>query len=124
MDLASSADVVARLGRPLTPDEETRAVGLIEEASIKISEYCGGREFSPVPDAVRIVTSRIVARAIIGSGNPVGISDTTMTAGVFGQTTRYTTDAGNGGVYLSAEDRRTLGRWAIRRAENLGTSGL
>jgi hypothetical protein len=63
---ASTDDVKARLGRDLTSDEQTRFPGLLEEASAIVDGYLG-RHYTGeggIPDAVRIVVSRLIARAL------------------------------------------------------------
>lgn len=67
MILATQDDVVARLGRALTSDEIARLAGLLEEASLLVEGYLGVTysvdDVDPVPEAVTVVVSRIVARA-------------------------------------------------------------
>lgn len=71
MILATQADVVARLGRALTSDELVRLPGLLEEASLLVEGYLGivykdpsdpDDPGGPIPSAVVVVVSRIVAR--------------------------------------------------------------
>lgn len=120
--LASPEDVEARLRRELTEGESSHIDDILEEASSLVTEYCRGREFDPVPDAVRIVTSRIAARALtapVGSG---GVQSVTNQAGPqFSQTRVYTTDSASGGVYLTAVDRKQLRRWARPYVESFDT---
>jgi hypothetical protein len=66
--LATQADVVARLGRALTADELARLPGLLQEASLLVEGYLGvvyqdpADSGVPIPPAVVVVVSRIVAR--------------------------------------------------------------
>ncbi|MGV7802845.1 hypothetical protein PJM44_04565 [Mycobacterium kansasii] len=110
--LASSADVEARLRRDLTDDEERWIDGVLEEASALVAAYCGGQVPDPVPDAVRIVTSRVAARA--RSGRDDGAASVAEQADIFQRTVTLNADAANGGVYLTKADRMQLRRWSAR----------
>ena len=126
MVLASSVDVEARLGRILTPDEAARSAGLLEEASV-MAEAWLRRVPDPVPDAVRIVVSRMVARVLVASGSSSGpepgTSQVQATMGVFGVTRSYSSDATSGGVRMTRQDKSTLRNLGCRgRAGNAGTS--
>ncbi len=121
MALAEQEDVEARLRRELTVDESSHIDALLEEASSLVTEHCGGREFDPVPDAVRIVTSRVAARALSAPTGTDGVTATELAAGSFREVRRYAPDAANGGVYLSSVDRRQLRRWSRRRAYSFDT---
>ncbi len=87
MALANNDDVEARLGRPLTPAEVERVVGLIGEASALVEGYCGRIFPSPdvelVPTAVRIVVSKLVARSLGAPADDPAVSGTQYTAGPF-----------------------------------------
>lgn len=67
MILATQADVEKRLGRELSDPELDRLDGLLEEASLLVEGYLGvvysADDVVPVPEAVTVVVSRIVARA-------------------------------------------------------------
>lgn len=108
--LASLDDVADRLGRPLTPSDGN-VEALIEEASVKVASFV--RQVpDPVPDAVRVVASRMAARAITAAGSTgsdgVGVQQVSVTAGPFGVTRGYTPDATAGGVWLSGQDKDVL----------------
>ena len=125
MVLASSADVVVRLGRPLTTDETARVTGLLEEASVMASEWMRCVP-DPVPDSVKIVVSRMVARvfttAAAGGPEP-GVSQVQATMGLFGVTRGFSPDATSGGVWLTRQDKSMLRPYGCRgRAGNVGTS--
>lgn len=125
MALASSVDVVDRLGRPLTTDETARVDGLLEEASALVSGHLRCVP-DPVPDAVRIVASRMVARvfASVGAGGPEpGVSQMSQTMGPFAITRGFTADASSGGVWLTRQDKVMLAPFGCRGwAANFGTS--
>lgn len=61
-DLATAADLVARLGRPLTPDEAARAASLLADASALVREHTG-QEFTAVAgDAITLRPVGVVLR--------------------------------------------------------------
>ncbi|BBZ65815.1 hypothetical protein MINS_12440 [Mycolicibacterium insubricum] len=126
MTLASSADVEARLGRDLTDVEQPRAAGLLDEASVAVTEWLGCTP-EPVPDAVRIVVSRMVARIITAAAGQLtpdpGVSSLQSSMGPFQFTQGYSPDATSGGVWLSRQDKTMLAGHRCRgHAENVGTS--
>ncbi len=121
MALAEQEDVEARLRRELTVDESSYINAVLDEASSLVTEHCGGREFNPIPDAVRIVTSRVAARAFAGNTLPAGAASTTLQALAFQQTTAYTPEASSGGVYLTRVDKRQLRRWSTSHVYSFDT---
>ena len=126
MVLASNEDVEARLGRPLTTDESARVTGLLDEASVMAQGWMKCVP-DPVPDAVKIVVSRMVARALaVGNADSApepGVSQIHATMGIFGVNRNYSTDATSGGVWLTRQDKATLRPYGCRgRAVNVGTS--
>lgn len=122
MTLASSPDVVDRLGRPLTTDEASRVDGLLNEASALVEGWLGFTP-DPVPSAVEIVVSRIVARTLTTSTPVPGLSDQQMTAGVFGVMNRFTAESSSGGVWLTRQDKIMLRPYGNRsKAMNFPTS--
>jgi hypothetical protein len=120
--LASQVDVEARLRRDLTETEITWLPGVLEEASQAVYAYCGDRKFDPVPDRVRMVTSRIAARAL--TNRPDSTAAVTNAAHVFSQTVTLTPDAAEGGVWLTKADKLALRRWAVSgKAFSIDISG-
>ena len=121
--LASRSDVEDRLRRDLTDEEagpEDRWInGLLEEASVLVTAYCGGRTFAdPIPDNVRIVTSRVAARAfqVADLDDPLAESRQDQ-AGIFMQTVRYGADASSGGVWLTRADKLELAPYGEGRGQ-------
>lgn len=116
MALATTDDVVARLGRALTAAEEAQAAGLLEEASALVIGHLGcdptdtSVEPPEVPPAVAIVTSRMVARVLQQSTTaPVpGSEATTTTTGPFSQTVRFATGSVTGAPWLTKMDKLAL----------------
>lgn len=120
--LASLADVEARLRRPLTTDEKSWIDDSIEEASALVSGYLGceymgvaGTDgvLSDVPTDVRVVTSRVVARAMAQADAPavpIGVSQIGRTMGPFSEQFTVREGAGSGSPWLENVDRMTLRR--------------
>lgn len=109
--LASRGDVEARLGRSLTTAEQPRADGLLEEAGVIVLAYLGAdAEPDPVPAAVRVVTSRMVARVLLrdAAGTPDGAESVATTTGPFARTVAFGASSSSGGPWLSATDKATL----------------
>ncbi|MUL47602.1 hypothetical protein FZI85_25135 [Mycobacterium sp. CBMA293] len=121
--LADDADVVARLGRNLTPDETARVSGLLEEASVMAGEWMQCVP-DPVPDAVRIVVSRMVARVLVaGDTAEPAVTGVQAGMGVFTVNRTFSSDATSGGVWLTRQDKAQLRRHGCRgRVGNVGTS--
>lgn len=121
--LASDADVETRLGRTLTTDEAARVDGLLEEASVMVSGWVRVVP-DPVPDAVTIVVSRMVARVFTaGGGAETGVESIQATMGPFQVNRGFSTDATSGGVWLTRQDKAMLRPVGSRgRVENAGSS--
>jgi hypothetical protein len=104
---ASTDDVKARLGRDLTSDEQTRFPGLLEEASAIVDGYLG-RHYTGeggIPDAVRIVVSRLIARALT-TALPEGMTQQSESAGPYQHSTTY--PQGSSNLWLSRSDKLAL----------------
>ena len=87
-----------------------RVAGLLNEASVLVVGYLG---FDPtdtdplIPDSVRIVTSRMVARVLEQSA-PVEASSASSTAGPFGSTVQFTPGTTSRQPWLTRQDKITL----------------
>lgn len=117
--LATRADVEKRLRRTLTPEEagpgDSWISGLLEESSMLVTGYCG-REFdTPVPDAVRVVTSRVAARGVTTAADPqpIGLEEIDAAAGPFRMRQRLSADATSGGGWLTRVDKQMLSPWVV-----------
>jgi hypothetical protein len=114
--LAAAGDVEARLGRALTAAEQTRADGLLKEASALVIGFLGcdptdtSVEPATVPDPVTIVTSRMVARVFQQDAQevPLGSDATTQQVGPFARTTRFAAGSTSGAPWLGASDKTIL----------------
>ena len=112
MVFADVNDLVARLRRPLTTDETAAAPGLLEEASVLVEGYCN-QSFDPVPSAVRVATSRIVARALTApvAEDSAPVSSEQFTAGPFTMNRSYTGEGSN--LWVGATEKTMLRRHRI-----------
>ena len=114
--LCTADDVSNRLRRALTTAEVEYAPAMIEEAQALVLGYlgCGEdpyEELADVPDAVRIVTSRMVARVIEqGQTEPgeVGAVQVGNTAGPFGKQITFAPGARLGSPWLAKADKESL----------------
>ena len=142
MVLAVVGDVVSRLGRPLTPVEQTRADGLLDEASALVLAYLGWDEVPmdpldplvplAIPSAVFIVTSRMVARVLdqdAASTRPAGAESVTQAAGPFSQSYTFGSGSTSGAPWLAAGDKVLLKRFRVNGGQvsvpmSTGQTGL
>lgn len=110
MELATQADVEARLGRTLTEAEEARLPGLLEEASVIVADYYGCPiDPDDIPDKIVIVVSRMVARVLQAPADSDGIESTQMSAGSFQVTRNFSNRGEGGGPWLTRADKKLLG---------------
>lgn len=111
--LAKQADVENRLRRELTKDEEEWLTGVLEEATLLVVSYCGRSFDTPIPDEVRVVTSRVAARGVtaLRTAPNADTDNVAATMGPFAFNQKLTADAAAGGVYLTKADKQTLSKW-------------
>jgi len=109
MAFAADADVEAALGRDLTFDEVASVSVLLEEASDLLIGYLGC-EPDPVPDAVKRVCARMVARVFeqASSGAAFGATGTQQTAGPFSQSVQFAAGTTYHAPWISATDKVVL----------------
>ena len=92
--------------RELKPDETSVCTALLDEAAIIIDAY----NADAPADVKRVVSCRIIRRAI-GAGEasvPIGATQGTMTAGPYSQS--WTMSGGSTGeLYLGRVDKKLLG---------------
>lgn len=92
--------------RTLTVDEVTVCTALIDEAAVIIDAYNAGAD----SDLKKVVTCRMVRRAIAASNAsvPIGATQGTMTAGPYSQS--WTVSGGSSGeLYLGRTEKKLLG---------------
>ncbi len=107
----ADTDVVARLGRSLSPSETAAVSGLLTEASALVVGHLR-RDYAAladVPEAVRVVVGRVVARALTGSSTlPAGATQFGSALSVMSSTVKLGADVVVGSVWLSRTDKVTL----------------
>lgn len=113
---ATPDDVEQRLRRPLTSSETEFLPGMIEEAQLLVVAYlgCGSDPYpeGEIPDAVRVVTSRMVAR-VIAEGDAIpaeqyGATQVGLTAGPFSQQATFAQGSRTGAPWMTRVDRESL----------------
>lgn len=113
----TKGDVEKRLSRELTSDEEEWLAGKIEEAQALVVGYlgCGEEPYEAVedvPGAVRIVTSRMVARvyqeAATITSDTYGTTQVGQTAGPFSQQVSFAPGSRLGSPWMTNADRESL----------------
>jgi len=139
--LALVADVVARLGRPLAAPETARANGLLDEASALVLAFLGLDEWSvtdppeavvPIPSALVIATSRMVARVLdqdAKSERPVGAESVTQSMGPFSEAFSFGSGSTSGAPWLASGDKVLLKRFRVNGGQvsvpmSTGQTGL
>ena len=111
----TAEDVEKRLRRDLTDDEADWLDGMIEEAQALVVSYlaCPPDRFEDeVPDAVVLVTSRMVAR-VIQEGDTAdpdlfGATQAGITAGPYSQQVTFQAGARTGAPWLTKVDKSML----------------
>lgn len=112
--LATLADVIDRMGGDLTPEDANKATALLEEASVLVEGYLG-QVPDPVPRAVSVVVSRMVARVMQAPAPSFSVDTISQSAGAFSQSQKFTTGAAGGSPWLTAQDKTVLNRFRRRR---------
>lgn len=112
--LATVEDVGARLGEPVGDADIPRVEGLIEEASALVEAHLG-KTFEVVPDTVRIVVSRMVARVLQAPTDGFHTESSSFTAGPFSKNVKYSAGGSGGAPWLTAVDRKMLRPFGSRR---------
>ena len=109
MAYASLSDVENRITRTLSPEEETVATTLLDDAAIAIDAYNAKASES----AKLTVSCRMVIRAL-GDGEttgiPMGASQGSMSGLCYAQSWTIGSGGGVGEIYLSKQDKDMLGR--------------
>ncbi|TYR15624.1 hypothetical protein [Corynebacterium urealyticum] len=111
--LVSLSDVDACLRRPLDEDEEPRVRHLVAEATALVKGHLRCMP-DPVPDEVRVVVARMVARVLEAPNEVLTGSSTQMTAGPFGASITHPQGASGGAPWLTATDKTILSPFRCR----------
>lgn len=104
---ATVTDVSDRMVRTLSEREQTVVTNLLDDAAVLIDSY----KASATPDAKKIVSCRMVIRAV-GDGStevPAGATQGTISALGYSQTWTMGTNASVGQLYLDKTDKALLG---------------
>lgn len=104
---ATVTDVTDRMVRELSEKEQTVVGNLLDDAAVLIDAY----NVNASPDAKKIVSCRMVIRAI-GDGSseiPAGATQGTISALGYSQTWTMGTNASVGQLYLDRTDKTMLG---------------
>lgn len=106
----SSIDLEALLRRPLTEIENAAVPMASEEARLLIESYTGGDylDDEDLPEAVRVVATRMVARSMNGDPALEGVTQRSETTGPFNSSVTYQ-QAGTG-MYLNKADKQMLSK--------------
>lgn len=118
--LANAQDVKDRLGRDLNAPETAAWANVAKEASVIVEGYLNRQwtDFAEVPDAVRVVTSRMTVRAMqapTGSTAPVdGQRGFSSTFGPMSHNRTFGEDAVFSTPWLSKADRAALAPYVMR----------
>jgi hypothetical protein len=120
-DLCTAADVLARptlIGVTLSDAKTASIPGYISEASLLVQGYLGhtypdpptdgSTNRDPVPDAARIVTARVVARALTATPVDPNFDRYASSMGPFTHTKSVAQDVLGGGVWLTRQDKMAL----------------
>lgn len=95
--------------RTLTPDEQSMATTLLEDAVVELDAACPPSDPPTEHElAVRkIVSVRMVKRSMAGPAGGIGVNSVQMGAGPYQETYQYTNPQGD--MYLTKADRKLLG---------------
>lgn len=103
---ATLEDLKKRLTRDLTAKDETVCASLLEDAGVLIDAY---KKEAPA-DAKRLVSCRMVARAIGSSDMDIPIGASQASQSGLGYSSSWTISGGGAGeLYLSKTDKQLLG---------------
>lgn len=112
--LASLSDVEERLRTPFDDADEQRVLGLLKEASTLVTSYLGYVP-DPVPEAVSIVVSRMVARVMEAPEQSHSAESVSYTAGPFTTNMAFAQGSSGGAPWLSGSDKVMLAPFLRRR---------
>ena len=107
MSYATVADIEARLMRELTAAETTACALLLEDAAVIIDSY----NADAAADAKKVVSCRIVMRAMPGGDSSIPLGATQGSQSALGYSNSWTISSGGaaGEMYLSRLDKKLLG---------------
>lgn len=110
MSYATITDIQARMTRTLSQSEETVATNLLDDAAVIIDSYNADATADATADAKKVVSCRMVIRAL-GDGEtdvPVGATQGSMSG--LGYSQSWTVSNGSvGELYLTRMEKKLLG---------------
>ena len=107
MAYATANDVQARMTRQMTPGEASICTTLLDDAAIMIDGFKSGAS----ADAKKVVSCRMVIRAMGDGSNdiPIGATQSSMSALGYSQSWTIGSGGASGEIYLSKTDKSILG---------------
>lgn len=108
MAYATVQDVQARMTRTLSSDEQSVCSVMLDDVAVLIDSYNNGAD----PDAKKVVSCRMVIRAIGDGGDigvPMGATQGSMSALGYSQSWTIGASGAVGELYLSKTDKKMLG---------------
>lgn len=109
-NLATVEDVEKRLNAELDDDARERVEALFEEATVLVEGYLGTIP-DPVPRAIRVVVSRMVAQVIQSPDTGFFTETQSVTSGPFSKSVKFASGGNGGAPWLSATAKTTLRRF-------------
>lgn len=109
-------DIEAASGIEVPDEDQERVEFLIRGAVAAVEGYLGRNVPSPPPDAVLVVVTRMVARALTASPDtPAGMTSEMNVAVSFTRQRQFASGSQDGGVWLSSQDKLMLRPFKARR---------
>lgn len=108
MAYATVQDVQSRMTRTLSADEQSVCSVMLDDVAVLIDSYNYGAD----PDAKKVVSCRMVIRAIGDGGDigvPMGATQGSMSALGYSQSWTIGASGAVGELYLSKTDKKMLG---------------
>ena len=106
MAYATVADVQARMTNTMSQDQQSICSNLLDDAAVMIDAVA----LNASADEKKVVSCRMVIRAMsVAEDVPVGASQGSMSALNYSQSWTMGTNASVGELYLSSQDKKTLG---------------
>lgn len=103
---ATVDDVQGRMTNTMTEDQETICGNLLDDAAVMIDAVAPNAS----DDAKKVVSIRMVIRALnVATDTPIGATQGSMSALGYSQSWTMGSSASVGELYLSAQDKKTLG---------------
>lgn len=124
MPFASSEDVEARLGRPLTSQDAAMAAALLDAATAVIAQAAGrddqwAQTLSPAPDVIRYLTVELAVRVMT---NPDGARSVSEQLGAYQHAQSFHDTAAGGGLLLTKTEELLVRRVVVGAVSGSATT--